>query len=279
MAKEKTAKIRFWYGIFLSVFSAIVGVLFIVQTWSIYHSAPQSPYTVENIRLHFNQIAIPVWLWVAAILGNILLSYLYPEVEKRPKAYINMTYALSKTKKRLSGNKELLNATSSVSRKEEKIRLIVNVACAMLIIGLAVIGALILFDVLYQPLIKTEFFSAHGGVVDKLFQCVILSLIAMAAAYLASVLNLNSRTRERVYYLQEMAKNLQSKKGETIPVVAEESVQAKETEKSIWKGVWLYRAAIFALAIVLLIVGVANGGMKEVFLKAINICTQCIGLG
>ena len=44
-------------------------------------------------------------------------------------------------------------------------------------------------------------------------------------------------------------------------------------------GVWSLRAVIFTLSAVLLIVGVCNGGMKEVLLKAINICTQCIGLG
>ena len=34
-----------------------------------------------------------------------------------------------------------------------------------------------------------------------------------------------------------------------------------------------------AVAFVLIIVGVCNGGMKDVLLKGINICTQCIGLG
>lgn len=278
MVKEKAAKIRFWYGIFLSIFSAVVGVLFIVQTWSIYTSAPQSPYTVESIKTHFRQIAIPVWLWVAAVVGNILLSHLYPEKKKRPKAYIDMTYALSKAKQRLSGNEDLLSETSKVSKKEEKFRLIVCVACATLIAGIAIVGGLILFGVLYRPLIKTEFFTAHDGVVDKLFQCVLLSIVAMLLACVAARLNLNSRTRERVYYLQEMATNLQNKKtAAPTGTVAQEPKQKKV--KSKWMGVWLYRAAIFSVAIVLLIIGVLNGGMREVLLKAINICTQCIGLG
>lgn len=39
------------------------------------------------------------------------------------------------------------------------------------------------------------------------------------------------------------------------------------------------RAAVFALAVALLALGTANGGMRDVLVKAINICTECIGLG
>ncbi|MDO4828342.1 MAG: CD1871A family CXXC motif-containing protein, partial [Clostridia bacterium] len=39
------------------------------------------------------------------------------------------------------------------------------------------------------------------------------------------------------------------------------------------------RAAMFALAVALLVLGAANGGVRDVLVKAINICTECIGLG
>lgn len=39
------------------------------------------------------------------------------------------------------------------------------------------------------------------------------------------------------------------------------------------------RAAMFALAVALLALVAANGGMRDVLVKAINICTECIGLG
>ena len=41
----------------------------------------------------------------------------------------------------------------------------------------------------------------------------------------------------------------------------------------------MVRIGIFATAVVLIIVGVLNGGMRDVLIKAINICTECIGLG
>ena len=39
------------------------------------------------------------------------------------------------------------------------------------------------------------------------------------------------------------------------------------------------RAALYAAALLLLILGIFNGGLNDVLVKAINICTECIGLG
>lgn len=39
------------------------------------------------------------------------------------------------------------------------------------------------------------------------------------------------------------------------------------------------RVIIAAAAVALIVLGVMNGGMFDVLVKAINICTECIGLG
>lgn len=39
------------------------------------------------------------------------------------------------------------------------------------------------------------------------------------------------------------------------------------------------RAALLAAGAVFIALGIANGGMRDVLVKAINICTECIGLG
>lgn len=43
-------------------------------------------------------------------------------------------------------------------------------------------------------------------------------------------------------------------------------------------SVTIFRTALLIVAAVMIIVGIINGGMKEVFVKAVNICTECIGL-
>ena len=39
------------------------------------------------------------------------------------------------------------------------------------------------------------------------------------------------------------------------------------------------RAGLYGLAALLVALGVLNGGLNDVLVKAINICTECIGLG
>ena len=39
------------------------------------------------------------------------------------------------------------------------------------------------------------------------------------------------------------------------------------------------RAGLLVLALVLIISGILNGGLRDVFVKAANLCTECIGLG
>ena len=39
------------------------------------------------------------------------------------------------------------------------------------------------------------------------------------------------------------------------------------------------RACLFAAAVILIVLGIYNGGLKDTFNKAIHICYECIGIG
>ncbi len=291
MEKVRGSTLRFVYGIFFSLLSVFVGALFIRQIWSIYHSAPQSPYSVESISLHFKQIALPVWLWVAAVAGSILLSVIFPEPTKRPMAYRDTALALERAKSSLCLEGAALERTEQAAKKHKNFRKAVYGVCGFVTLALAILcfGALLGFA--YLPVIKKEFFAAHDGLVDKLLQCAVLSVLALILGCVAAELNARSRDKERKLYLQAKAGVFPERVEEESKCSAfiqklvnalcfwNKGANKKTCQKGKMKGAWLARAAIFALAIVLLIVGVCNGGMKEMFLKAINICTQCIGLG
>lgn len=51
--------------------------------------------------------------------------------------------------------------------------------------------------------------------------------------------------------------------------------QAKKTERNIVS----IRIAMYIAAAAFIIWGILNGGLRDVLVKAINICTECIGLG
>ena len=48
--------------------------------------------------------------------------------------------------------------------------------------------------------------------------------------------------------------------------------------RSVWQNFLKKKSAVF-MAIVFIVLGVMNGGLRYVLVKAINICTECIGLG
>ena len=41
----------------------------------------------------------------------------------------------------------------------------------------------------------------------------------------------------------------------------------------------IIQVSILCIAVVMIIIGITNGGAEDVLQKAINICTECIGLG
>ena len=41
----------------------------------------------------------------------------------------------------------------------------------------------------------------------------------------------------------------------------------------------ILRAAVLAVALILIIIGIINGGLEDVLAKGAAICTECVGLG
>lgn len=52
-----------------------------------------------------------------------------------------------------------------------------------------------------------------------------------------------------------------------------------EAGSSDQKKLRLARAVLFVIAAVFIVAGIMNGSMEDVFIKAVNICSECIGLG
>lgn len=53
----------------------------------------------------------------------------------------------------------------------------------------------------------------------------------------------------------------------------------EDTREKNDKGLLLVRVLVFAVAALFILLGVMNGGARDVLIKAINICTECVGLG
>ncbi len=271
MTQEKIGKFRRIYGIVLTSLTVLVGVLFIVQTWAIYRSAPQSPYSTESIAKHFGQIAPFVWLWIVAVLADIVLSILYPKEEPRPKAQVDMKLALERTKKRLPTEGEGYIQSKDVERKEEGFRQTLAIVCIAVVGFLALVCLWIMVRELYFPWVKATFFTEHHGVVNRLLQAVVLSTVALTFVCITVALFDKSIEKERTAYLEIIKANK--------PAPQQKKEQGNENEEAEKKKTKIIRISLAVVGVAFVVWGICNGGMKDVLLKAINICTQCIGLG
>ena len=61
-----------------------------------------------------------------------------------------------------------------------------------------------------------------------------------------------------------------------------DSRKMKDKKQNLWddsRCLAAVRTALLVLAVILIIHGILNGSMKDVFQKAVRICMECIGLG
>lgn len=126
-----------------------------------------------------------------------------------------------------------------------------------------VICACIIFAGLYllnpENFASLDLESVVGSMVLHVSPWVVLALAAAAAA---SVLHGQSVLRE----IEILKAAPQKKPPEEAPVVKKSVIPA-------------LRAILYAAAAVFIVLGVMNGGLWDVLVKAVNICTECIGLG
>ncbi len=393
MAKKKANKFRTVYGVLVALYTVVIGVLFIKQTWSIYRSAPQSPYTVANVSAHFQEIAIPVWIWLAALALNILLAAFAPKEEKRPKAKVAESVQLARMQKRLPTEEPFVSECALVGRKKRARRIAVGIVGGLLIAASMLASlAVMLGYFYYYPLFKSEFFTQQHSVAGRLVESAALAVFGLLIGCIVAWIFASSRKSEQKAYLEILARSKAPKAEEpkeepavaeaveVATVVGKEEVEEvvvspKEPEPKLsaeerterWKkvleslvetmclkgeksqeeiskemrllsgvevpeensknenskpakaekpkkqkvkkvkaakvkkvktvkplapkkekkqhpkakkaGVCILRIGLALIAVGLIALGVVNGGMKDVLAKAINICTQCIGLG
>ena len=274
MTEKKSQIIRAVYGICLAVWTVVVATLFIVQIWALFRATDVEPYSVETVSARFAKIAVPFWIWIAMVIGGGLISWGFPEEEIRPKAFVSTYKTLTRLKARLPENAEGMVEV----KKESMLRNIIWGVCAALCVAASIVALVYLLDKDYVATFATDFYKSHAEAekLVKIFPFVFASLCVCAGALIYQSYSLKKELSLVKQVLAESAK-----RGEK-PAV-------KEKKDGVWQKVLAFcgkektknivRIVLAAGAVVLVIVGISNGGMRDVLEKAINICTQCIGLG
>lgn len=277
MTEKKSQTIRLVYGICLSVLTVVMAALFIVQIWSIFRSAEKSPYTVELVSKKFSQISLPFYLWAAAVVAGGVLSYAFPETEQKPKALVDVRKTLTRLKGRLPENDEGMVELN----KESLVRKVVWGACAALCVVSVVISLVYLLDTDYVAQFKTAFYQTHTEAEKfiKIFPWIFASLCVCAGASIYQSYSLKKELTLTKKLVAESAKRGEKPAEKEKKTTVWEKLSAKLAFLGSEKSKTYIRIGLAVAGVGLFVFGIFNGGMADVLTKAINICTQCIGLG
>ena len=251
MTQATAKRIRLIYGIFLCVTIILAGICLMACCTHLYVTGDHT-YTPEKVAAYFSLIAIPIYLCLAAILGGFLLNLLLPADGKKkaglPPAY--MTLARVKRKTLAAG--PVLTADLEKEEKRRSMR-------RLLTVGLLIAAFTVIFLYGLTPAHFTE--SINASVIRGFLVMAVCLVLPFGTAIFTVYSNNASMQKEA---------ELRKQANMDIPVPTKTYTQL---------SFMVARMAILVIALALLVLGLMGNGTKDVLTKAINICTECIGLG
>lgn len=269
---EKSAKIRLIYAIFLGVFTVAVGLAIICVAADIYYSGKGTDviYSRAIVGEKLTALAIPLIFLIAAIILGAVFPLYKVKAARTPES------TLSKLKSRIpqSGESVEFTAAQNAYKKAAIIRLVAW------LVALAVALAGAIATLCY--LVDTANFSGNTSekVTEEIFALVknvlpwlCVAFAALIGATVTSGIFANKQAAAAKTMIKNGDKATVAKKAEPKFITFIKSIIAKPA------FTWAVRGCIFAVAVVFIILGIINGGANDVLLKAINICSECIGLG
>lgn len=267
--KEKTCKtVRLVSGIVLSAMTVILGALFIWQILDILAVGTAEGhegfiFTSTDVAARLFKILPAILIWIVLIFVVYVLWEVFPVKQKRGKN--DACYMLNRYKKRIPAAvpEELKSSLKYVKGAEENLKL-VHLACAALCVVGAVFGLVYLANPLNFP--KTDVTAEMLNMVKNISPWVFVALLLWCGAAVYEGISAKKQ-------LEHAKKLAAANKPQPIP---HGKIYSIIHHKHFILGV---RIAVGCLAAAFFIAGICNGTMHDVLIKAINICTECIGLG
>lgn len=246
-------------NIIITAISIIAGLVSSIMILNIYYSGKggeDNIYSISSISKRAVGFYISLALFIIAIGLSIFLHFKYKEKRFMAKSDDIEIYNLLIKRK---------DITSLEEEEQNKILSNNTRITISLIIAIILSVGLIIFPICY--LCNPNNFDANG---DDL----IAQAISLAAHTLPFLVAIYIFWIAFYYYRLHVVKNSLSliRKAEGKEVI----VKDKKKEKII---VNVLRGVIFVVAVTFIILGIVNKEVNDVLLKAINICTECIGLG
>lgn len=255
MTKNKDILARRIYNILHSISIVVAGICLMAGCLSIY-SWGDGAYSRQIVGETFSKIALPVYLCLLLTVIGLIWDFITPSNAEKEKKFMPYTHILNRltAKKDLTGcDEETLSAVYK-ERKSRKlhttIRTIIICISIVVFLGYALNGDNYATDI-------------NASVIKAMWVLIPCMIIPFVYSIFTAYHNEKSLKKEI-----ELIKKAPAK----------EKSEEKEVPKAE-KAINIVRFALLFIGVGILLYGYFAGGTADVLTKAINICTECIGLG
>ncbi len=257
MTSKKYEKI---IAIATAVCIALLGVAFIICAAHLYFTGGEQPYSAERVGSYLRILAIPSIITVGLTGGGIVMRIISkPQDEEGTKRTHSEQLESYKKRFDLSGmTGERLDAVNHERRDRMIFSMIANIFSAAIyiyVLAYFIFVAQLTIEKLNDDMIRAFLFT--------------LPLCAIALGVHIP----------RLYHAERSSKRELDAIREYVREAKPTRLAAPEKKSGKVDPVVFVRCALLFLSLGLIVLGVFNGGMKDVLAKAVKICTECIGLG
>ena len=247
--------IRVIYYVLVTLMLAVAAVLLMAACVSVYRTGDH-PFSPASVEAAFRPIAVPVYICLGLLAVGVILHPLLPT---RDQANPDLDRAVIK---RLSARTDLSLCPAEITaavKKERALRLVLR----LVTVGLLTVGAAIflLYALSFERFTMEDINGSVIAAIWWLLPCVgVPCICGIVSAYVG-----RGSIRREIAALK------------AAPAEARKQAPAPADKPAV--GVAIARCAIIGLAIGFIVGGLTYEGWADVLTKAINICTECIGLG
>ena len=242
------------FFIIVSILTILMGVIFIVQVLRIYYGNDKI-YTQEICGKFLLEMLPIIILWILMVI----VSFLYFSFKKNPdKGFAKVTYAARlKNLEAICPNVEDEYTEIDREKKKRKYAKITSVVivciCSIMSLGY---------------LLNPKHFDSAGDLTKQAIDmsiCLSPWVVIAFGSMIATTIYEEYSSKKSIDLVKLVIKNNGKKEVE--------KVKNNNLVINVTRGI------IIGVSVVLIIVGIVDGGATDVLQKAINICTECIGLG
>lgn len=283
---QKNGKyVRLIYGILLGVMTVILGALLIGFTFKIYNGGSDglSVFSREKVGKQLMRLLPAIVIWIVMVAAGFVLWEVFPEPKRKLKP--DTRYTLYRLKKRMPRTVEgdLQNSLNAV-KHEEKILKILWLAAGVLCLGAAIYTIVYLATPSNFPSVENLSVPVYD-MVKHVMPCVAAAFAVCLGVAVYEGISAKRQLKE-VTALTRGVKEAQPKPNKIrvwLEMKSESSkffaFLLKTFDFNVKHRILILRVIVGCLGVSFVIAGIFNGSMREVFTKAIAICTECIGLG